>query len=204
MTNFRDSPFRFGISFSGVGGPANAPPNIAFSLSLMSWGDLFMPHDPLDKPFTLPPEITQGLGEIVIAWARVEALLAEFLSFLLEADPGSMYVLNQDISSSTQLKWIRTLAGMRFADENTVSNLAILFDRIDSVRGERNTYVHGVWGTSTEPSAATVQTVKLDRAELVRTELVTGPDLSDVFNEIKAVSAELHMVGKKLGFIRTK
>jgi hypothetical protein len=154
-----------------------------------------------DKPFALPAEITQGLGEIVIAWSRVEALLAEFLSYLLQADPGSMYVLNQDIAGSTQLKWIRTLA-QKFTNENTQKGLATLFDRIDKVRGERNVYIHGVWGPGPEEGTAIVQTVKLDRAEWVRTELVTGPDLKEVFEDIKSVSDELSVIAKQLGFLK--
>lgn len=153
------------------------------------------------EPFHLPPEITQGLGDIVIAWARVESLTAEFLSFLLQADHGSMYVLNQDIAGGTQMKWIRTLAGSRFTNQNTLDNLTILFDRIDRTRGERNVYVHGVWGPGPEPGTATVQTVKLDRSEWIRTELVTPPDLKELFDEIASISDELFAIGKSLGFI---
>jgi hypothetical protein len=157
-----------------------------------------------DHPFDLPPEITQGLGEIVIAWSRVESLLAEFLSFLLQADQGSMYVLNQDVASSTQLKWIRTLADGKFTNENTRRGLFVLFDRIDKVRGERNVYIHGLWGPGPEKGTAVVQTVKLDRAEWVRAELVTGPDLKEVFDEIRDVSAELYEVGRRLDFIKPR
>jgi hypothetical protein len=153
------------------------------------------------EPFDLPADITRRIGEIVIAWARVEALIAEFFSFLLRADQGAMYVLNQDLASGTQLKWIRILANYRFTHESTRERLTFLFDRIDRVRAERNVYIHGVWGPGPVHGSAIVQTVKLDRAEWIRTELVTGADLEDIFIEIKAVSAELYMVGKTLGFI---
>jgi hypothetical protein len=153
-----------------------------------------------EKPFYLLPQIIQGVGQIVISWARVEALLAEFLSFLLKADHGAMYVLNQDIASSTQLKWVRTIADYRFTNENAKKNLGILFDRIDKVRGERNVYIHGVWGPGPEKGTVVVQTVKLDRSEWVRTELVTGPDLKEVVDEINSIATELHTVGGRLGF----
>jgi hypothetical protein len=75
-----------------------------------------------------------ALGDVVIAWSRIESLLAEFLSFFLKADPGYMYVLNQDVASSTQLKWIRTLVEARVTNENTKEGLSKLFARIDAVR----------------------------------------------------------------------
>ena len=83
-------------------------------------------------------------------WARVESLLAEFLSYLLMANSGYMYVLNQDVASSTQLKWIRTLVEARVTNTNTKEGLTALFERIDAVRQERNAYIHGVWGPSSE------------------------------------------------------
>jgi hypothetical protein len=44
--------------------------------------------------------------------------------------------------------------------------------------------------------------VRLDRAECLRTELVTGADLKEVFDDVKSVSNELYMVAKNLGFLR--
>jgi hypothetical protein len=153
------------------------------------------------KQFHLPPQISQSLGDIVMQWARLEGLLAEFLTFLLMAKPSYVYVLNQDVASSTQLKWIRTLVEVRVTNDSTKQGLSRLFARIDAVREERNTYVHGVWGPSTEPLAATVQTIKLNRAEIIRTELVTAPDLDEVFDEIASIADELHAVGLAYGFI---
>ncbi len=148
--------------------------------------------------FSLPPDITAALGNIVIVWARVEALIAEFLSYLLSADPGAMYVLNQDIASGTQMKWIKTLAQAQFTNAHTLANLQILFERIDCARGERNTYVHGIWTPGSDRTSAFVQTVKLDRAELVRQELVTAPDLNDLLSEIESIGDELYAVLKSL------
>jgi hypothetical protein len=154
---------------------------------------------PESRKFELPSDIRLALGDIVMAWSRVEALIAEFLSFLLKADHGAMYVLNQDIASGTQMKWVKTLAADRFTHPNTQANLKILFDRIDGARGERNAYIHGVWAPGLEPGTARVQTVKLDRAEVIREDLVTAPDLNDLFSDIESVSDELYAVLKKLG-----
>jgi hypothetical protein len=160
----------------------------------------------MDKPtesvaFSLPPEIRQSLGDIIIGWSRVEALLAEFLSFLLKADRGAMYVLNQDIASSTQLKWIRTLAAERYPDAQVQAFFSDLFERIDDARRERNGYAHGLWGPGTEPGTVRVQTAKLDRAEIIREQLVTRSDLDDLFGDIESVGDALYRLGTELGFI---
>jgi len=148
----------------------------------------------------LPPPIRQALGDIVISWSRVEALLAEFLSFLLKADPGYMYVLNQDVASSTQLKWISLLCEARFKDEPTKELLRELFIRISSARGERNGYVHGWWTPGDIAGTAMVQTIKIDRPEIARNELATSADLNDLSVEIEALGDELRAIGIKLGF----
>ena len=49
--------------------------------------------------FVLPNDIRLALGDMTVVWARVEALIAEFLTALLNADAGAMYVLNEDVAS---------------------------------------------------------------------------------------------------------
>jgi hypothetical protein len=160
-----------------------------------------------DDNHYVPSAIRQSLADVIIEWAKVEAMMAEFLSYLLNADAGAMYVLNQDVSSATQLKWIRALAADKFTDPNTQANLKILFDRIDVARVERNGYVHGVWseGNSEDlDSTAFVQTVKLDRVEMVRSELVTRADLNDLFREVQSIRIELDTLADKLGFVKKR
>ena len=140
------------------------------------------------------------MGDIVIAWSRVEGLIAELLTFLLKADPGSMYVLNQDVASSTQIKWIRTLAEQNF-HPTALEQLNALLVRIDAARGERNAYVHGVWGPGPTEGTAIVQTVKLDRAEVIKAELVTPPDLNELFSDIETMSDELYANLNALGVL---
>jgi hypothetical protein len=151
--------------------------------------------------FNLPIEIRAALGDIIIVWSRTEALIAEFLSFLLKADQGAMYVLNQDIASGTQMKWVKLLAADKFTNANTQANLQILFARIDAARGERNAYVHGVWAPGPSRDTACVQTIKMDRAERIRDELVTAPDLHDLLSEIESIGDELAAILKALKVI---
>jgi len=146
----------------------------------------------------IAPEIMQALGRIVIASARVEALTAEFLSYLLNANKGAMYVLNQGVANSTQIKWIKTLIS-DFRSEQAQSVLLDLMSRIDSARIERNSYVHGVWSPGSQPATAIVQTVKLDRPEIVRSELVTAADLDDLASDIIASGDELYAILDDIG-----
>lgn len=150
--------------------------------------------------FEFPAEIRQTLGDIVIAWSRIEGLIAELLTFLLKADTASMYVLNQDIASGTQIKWIRVLAEKNFHDEG-LTQLNDLLGRIDGARSERNAYVHGLWAPGPTEGTACIQTVKLDRTEIIKTELVTVSDLNELFRDIEAMSDELYLNLNALGVL---
>jgi hypothetical protein len=124
----------------------------------------------------VPVEIRQELGNIVIEWSKIEAHIAELLTYLLNANKGAMHVINQEVSSATQLKWIRILAADKFKPE-TMRHLSVLFDRIDAARQERNSYVHGLWteGPAGETeSTAIVETINLGRSEIIKRELVNG------------------------------
>jgi hypothetical protein len=74
-------------------------------------------------------------------------------------------------------------------------------DRIKTASEDRNAYVHGVWQNGPEPKTATVQTVRLNRAEIVRDELVTCADLTDLAAEIEDITQELRELARRLGFL---
>ncbi|MGH6736080.1 MAG: hypothetical protein ACRECX_08375 [Methyloceanibacter sp.] len=149
----------------------------------------------------IEPELYQGIGHVVVAWATIEALMAEFLSHLIPADPGGMYVLNQNLSSDTKIKCLRVLCEMRFTDPNTTLRLGDLLQRIDDARQERNGYVHGMWSTQCEPGAVLIQTINLNRAEIVRHELTTRADFDDLIARLKDITQELLYLGRTLGFL---
>lgn len=173
----------------------------AVSFALYSSLETFAIMSPSESiKFEFPAEIRQTLGDIVIAWSRVEGLIAELLTFLLKADPGSMYVLNQDIASSTQIKWIRVLAQQNFHPA-ALEQLNDLLSRLDVARGERNAYVHGLWGPGPTEGTAMVQTIKLDRTEVIKMELVTVSDLNELFSDIEAMSDELYANLNTLGAV---
>jgi hypothetical protein len=146
------------------------------------------------------PALLERLGRIAYHWAYVERLEADFLAFLLQANPAFLHVVSQNVSGSTITGWLRTLSLVRFTDAQTHDGLRILFGRIDDARAARNALVHGLWRPGSEPRTATVTTIKVDRAEIVKWELVTLDDLDSQIGEIGEIYAELITLGSQLGF----
>ncbi|MEX1083778.1 MAG: hypothetical protein WEC82_05615, partial [Xanthobacteraceae bacterium] len=141
----------------------------------------------------------EQLGRAAVFWSAVESLLAEFLSYLLKADPGSMYVLNQTVSTEQLLKWIGTLVEIQLSNR---PDIAELLERIEDSRQDRNAYIHGVWGTDSPLGTVLIQTVRLNRSTVTRSEIVTLADLNDLVERIEDLVADLSALGKNLGFFR--
>ncbi len=74
----------------------------------------------------IEPEFHERLGHIVTSWAVIETLQAEFLAHLLQADPGSMYIMTQNVSANTVTGWIRTMTPIQLSDQK-VSNVLLIF-----------------------------------------------------------------------------
>ena len=153
------------------------------------------------KDREIEPELLYALGQVVVSWSAIEAIIAEFLSFMLAANPAHMYVLNQTTSVEMQSKWIRTLIEIRVPDQSDKDELENLFKEFDEVRRDRNAIVHGLWSTRCEPGAVLVQTMRLDRAEIAREELVTRADLDELIDRIGELRAEFSRIGKFCGFL---
>lgn len=162
-----------------------------------------MSDQPIEQAQDIHPELLLRLGRVATKWGTVESLMGEFLAFLLKGDPGSIYVVTSNVSQATVTDWIRTLAQIRFTNPNTLDGLGKLLTRIDETRAERNAYIHGLWVTDkSQPGTAMVQTIRWERREVVKHELVTSPDLDETVEAIEAIADELLMIGKKLGFLR--
>lgn len=144
--------------------------------------------------------LVEGLGLVVSRWAYVEWIEGDFLAYLLGADPGRSHVVSKNVSGASVTDWLRTLTPFQFTHPETQAFLASLFDRIDKARSERNTLVHGLWSAGPEPKTANVMTVKLERVELMRTELVALDDLQSLLAEITDIYRELAAFGDKIGF----
>ena len=158
------------------------------------------PETPIERG-DAEPELYEALGRVVVVWSSIEAIVAEWLAYMLEANPGNMYVFSQTSSVEAQLKWIRILAGLKFTHPNTTEKLADLFKRLDEAREDRNAYVHGVWNTLCEPGTVLIQSVRLSRVEIVRQELATRSDFDDLLIRLEDIRTELLYLGNALGFL---
>jgi hypothetical protein len=155
---------------------------------------------PDTMPELLTPDFLVRIGRVSVRWSFVEALEGEFLSHLLAADPGGMYVITQNVAGSTITGWLRVLCKMRYTHATSLDRLNDLFNRIDEARGERNSYIHGLWQNGPDSGACVVQTVRWDRAEVVKQEVVTLADLDDLIGRINEIFLELAQLGRNLGF----
>lgn len=106
--------------------------------------------------------------------------------------------------SGTITNWIRTLVPVKFSNPETVATILELLDRLEKVRAERNTLVHGLWRNGREPGTADVQTFRWERHEVVQTHLVTRADLDDLIHEIRGIIEELGTLGERLGYLSGK
>lgn len=133
------------------------------------------------------PELLQKLGMIVTRWSFVEQCCSDLFVILTGGLPGTMPIVYANVSNRSIVEWTRTLMDIRYESEDwEIDKMAreILQD-VDEIRKERNALVHGLWGTDkSPPGTAMVQTVRLERKEIILDELVTSTDLDALINDI--------------------
>lgn len=151
----------------------------------------------------IDPKLTERLGQIVVHWASVEYLLSMMLATFLKADQGGMQVVTNSVAVSTQTKWIRALLSAHDRESHHRERVYKLPDRADDLREERNEFVHGNWeATDCEPGTALIQTVRFDRADVIRERLVSQQDLTDLLTDIDDWIRDYVILGRELGFPR--
>ena len=133
---------------------------------------------------TIDAKLIEALGRIVILWAYVEMLSGVVLAHLLRADDGAVHVVTQNVSHAAITDWVRTLVGIRYPDTPDRQAILDLLTDTETLRAQRNILVHGQWTAGPTNGCATVQTLKLERSEVLRTELQTCPDLEHLKEEI--------------------
>jgi hypothetical protein len=154
----------------------------------------------------IDPELAEPLGQIVVRWSSVENLISMLLGTLVFADLGGMQVVTTNVAVSAQTKWIRALLSVNRPDSDShKEQVEALMARADDLRIERNEFIHGYWDTTgCEPKTALIQTVNLDRNEIIRERLVTKNDLFDLVADINEWIGDYVSLGRQLGFPRHK
>jgi hypothetical protein len=152
----------------------------------------------------IDPELAEPLGQIVIRWSSVEYLISMLLGTLVFADLAGIQVITTNIAVSAQTKWIRALMSVNQPTSvDHKDRVEALLARADDLRSERNEFIHGHWDTTNcEPKTALVQTVNLDRNEVIRERLVTKQDLSDLVTDIEEWIRDYVSLGRELSFPR--
>jgi hypothetical protein len=155
------------------------------------------------SPADIDPELTKRLGQIVIRWSTVEAWIASILANATNADPGAMQVVTANVSTSTQIQWIKTLLSVHEHKDPELSEVTALLNRADEIRADRNALVHGIWNPAgCEPGTCLINTARLERSEIIRNSLVTIADLDELRDRIDEWIAEFIELGKRIGFPR--
>jgi hypothetical protein len=154
------------------------------------------------SPTQIDPALNDRLGQIVMRFSSLEYWVTALLATLLQADHGGMMLITTNISVAQQTKWVRGILALRHEEREPSSEVLALLDRADELRSERNELAHGIWGEGPEPQTALIQTVGLDRPEIIRTRLVTVHDLNQLVIEINHWIEDYVALGRKLGFPR--
>jgi hypothetical protein len=154
---------------------------------------------------TVDPELTQRLGQIVIHWAILESWISALLATVVQADPGSMLLITNNMSTATQTRWIRGLLARRQSDPLKDERLTALLNRSEELRGRRNELVHGLWDTTgCEPQTAKVQTINLERSQPIRLRTIGTKELDELMAQIDDWIADYIKLGRELAFPRKR
>lgn len=155
--------------------------------------------------FPVEDALCLRMGRIITRWTVVEKLTSLLLGTLLFADQGAMSVVTSSVSLSTQSKWICTLIKSHEHEAEQSKPVLELLLRAEDLRNERNELAHGTWDPSdSEAGTSIVETVNLDRTEIIRCRLVTTHDLDDLLDDIDRWISDYAELGRKLGFPRQR
>jgi hypothetical protein len=154
------------------------------------------------SPTIIDPVLTERLGQIVVRFSSIEYWITLLLATLLQADHGGMMLVTTNVSVAQQTKWIRGILALRSQEWEESERVLALLARAEEIRTERNELAHGIWENGPEPQTALVQTVGLDRPEIIRSRLVTLHDLDQLVIEINHWIEDYVTLGRELGFPR--
>ena len=144
--------------------------------------------------------LLEGLGRICAHWSVVEAHLGALLAHMMAADHLNMHLVTQSVSGKTITNWLRTLIDIYVNDVQTLEFLREILRETDEIASERNAYVHGLWEPGIECGTALVNSLRLDRSEILKDEFTTAADLQDLVDRIREISSKLQRIGVHLGY----
>ena len=145
-------------------------------------------------------EILERLGGIVTTWGLVEQRISDIFVAMTGGSPAAMLTVTVDVSQNTIIGWIRTLLQVLPITDEVEQEIKEAIAEADELRIERNTLFHGIWTTNSAPNSAVVQTIRLDRTEIVKELVVTSADLDALINGIVECAHRLGAILKDHSF----
>lgn len=162
-----------------------------------------MPHPLINNVF--PDEsIMSRIGTVAAEWSIIESLLEQLLAPLCGAQLGAMFVITRNSSSSSMVKWIKTLVDAKVDPPELAKRLDDVLTDIDIARDERNIVVHGVWVAANSPGFGTVQTIKFSRSEILRDELWSLADFDELIDHIIDLQGSIAEILFEMGILTTQ
>ncbi|UPJ25884.1 hypothetical protein [Bradyrhizobium sp. CW1] len=160
---------------------------------------------PATKFSAIEADLTSRLGQIAINTAVIEEWLGHILATLIDADPGGLHVVTNDLSIGTIIQSIKTVISIFEPTRPDLSELRELIEDADEIRIERNEFVHGLWDqTNCAPGSALVQLTNWKKAEVTRERLVTTAELQELLVDCDDWLERFVILGRKFGFPRRK
>jgi hypothetical protein len=103
----------------------------------------------------ITPRHYQGIGEVIVTWARLETHLLQTLRALLGLTLNQAYVLFWEMGFSERSTRLRMLVKIKFRSKDDPIRNAFerLMNEIDDAYALRNIPAHSVWHGGTTPNA---------------------------------------------------
>lgn len=137
------------------------------------------------------PALLRRLGRFIVHWSFVERLVQDIFVHLTNAEPALMTVVTANVSQKSISGWVTTLLDITTNPPDWDLEVRDVLSEIDDLRPERNMLVHGLWSTDSAPGSVVVQTIRIDRSEIVQGVVVTTADLDHLIDRTLGVSARL-------------
>src|SRR4051794_6999941 len=154
-------------------------------------------------------EFFELFGTLCVLLSNLEAFVSQILEYLIDKElPPVGGLLINELPISKKLDHIRGLAGIRFVHNAVIESAVInTVKRIDEIRVERNSFIHGMW--SFEPELIAQQQVRcLDPRWKVSKEakhwgrmretIWSFDDLRARIAQVEAITAEVLTLKQKL------
>jgi hypothetical protein len=157
----------------------------------LAWG---IPMGKLVKlslhPHTLSPEIYTAIGEVVVAWSKLESILLSGIAMLLKTEDANAVAMASNMNISAQLDSALTLCHMVVAEPKRGALIGCL-TTMKTMNTERNKIVHGMWQQTNKKHIAVCTTARAYGAPTEETQLRTPRSLANFTKQVRGVASDL-------------